>query len=419
MRVYGILAHPQEDLVLLVRDGGAWTLPSITFEDDAEEDPEPGVISRAFTEALHADVGILRTAAHVASCGVYELEAEGDPSGVWRTPGDLGDGELARVAEAALRDRRHPHPLRPAWERPGWMSVLGAWIDERLAGTGAERTRMDIVRTWSISTVVRVETSAGRMYAKAAPPFFAAEPSITEALGARFPGAVPEIVAGDPQRGLLLMSEVAAAEDGGGDRSLVLLSTMQLALAGDARFLLGAGCADRRLASLPHAFDELVDDPLTRELVPPEDVEELRRLEQSIRGACGELASLGIPDTLVHGDFHDSNVLPGPVIIDWTDAALAHPFFDLPTWFRFKRPGDDPVGRRRTLDVYLAPWREAHPNADLDRAVELAERLGLVYHAVTYLRIVRATEPASRWQFERMVPGLIGRLTGSRYRDRA
>ena len=50
--------------------------------------------------------------------------------------------------------------------------------------------------------------------------------------------------------------------------------------------------------------------------------------------ACDRLAALGPGPTVMHGDFHPWNVLRADeriVVIDWSDAAMGHPFTELAT----------------------------------------------------------------------------------------
>ena len=59
--------------------------------------------------------------------------------------------------------------------------------------------------------------------------------------------------------------------------------------------------------------------------------------------------------TLVHGDLHPGNVarLDGELAyFDWTDACVAHPFFDLHSlqWQK------DEATRAALLDAYLGAW---------------------------------------------------------------
>lgn len=45
---------------------------------------------------------------------------------------------------------------------------------------------------------------------------------------------------------------------------------------------------------------------------------------------CAELASHGLPETLVHEEVHDANVLVSGqryIFVDWSDSSIAHPFF--------------------------------------------------------------------------------------------
>jgi hypothetical protein len=64
-----------------------------------------------------------------------------------------------------------------------------------------------------------------------------------------------------------------------------------------------------------------------------------------------EAASLGIPDTLVHGDLHAGNIgLRGgrSVFFDWTDACVAQPFLDLVTFLDESEVLDATPGARPT-----------------------------------------------------------------------
>src|SRR5262249_6796793 len=104
-----------------------------------------------------------------------------------------------------------------------------------------------------------------------------------------------------------------------------------------------AGCTDRRLEALPAAGAQLASDagleggsmagdgPGSAALSDAE----LARFHAAVprlAARCAELAAFGIPDTLEHGDLWPGNVYVAgatSAIIDWEDAAIAHPFLSL------------------------------------------------------------------------------------------
>ena len=109
---------------------------------------------------------------------------------------------------------------------------------------------------------------------------------------------------------------------------------------------------------------------------------------KQLREAITELAEIGVPETLLHGDLHPRNlaVRDGQVLaFDWTDAALAHPFLDLVTFMEERSPlSSDP----RVLDAYLSEWEEYAALPDLRRALTLAEELGSLHQTITYLHLL-------------------------------
>ena len=79
------------------------------------------------------------------------------------------------------------------------------------------------------------------------------------------------------------------------------------------------------------------------------------------------------------------------MIIDWTDGCVAHPFFDLATFIDAAQPD----GAEDLRAAYVDAWREALPNADVERAAQLATPLAFVHHAISYQRIGDNIEPGS------------------------
>jgi aminoglycoside phosphotransferase (APT) family kinase protein len=120
---------------------------------------------------------------------------------------------------------------------------------------------------------------------------------------------------------------------------------------------------------------------------------------EELRGDLDALDDLGLPATLVHGDFHPWNVVVGPnglVLADWSDASLTHPLFDLVTF-----------GWHDDLPPLLAAYGvEAETFARV-------ERLACIHHAISYERILAALEPSDRWVFADVPAQLRERALGN------
>ena len=82
------------------------------------------------------------------------------------------------------------------------------------------------------------------------------------------------------------------------------------------------------------------------------------------------IEACGLPDTIVHGDFHPGNVRGDAgslVLLDWGDCGVGHPMLDMSAFLDRVPPAA--VDRVRT--DWLMAWRTAVPGSDPDRAAAL------------------------------------------------
>lgn len=254
--------------------------------------------------------------------------------------------------------------------------------------------RVQLVEQGPLSSVLRLETSAGRVYLKAVFSIFRHEPVLTQALAERHPAIVPEVLAVDTRRGLLLMCELRGSPVGELDtecwsEALRVAASIQRDWAGRDEDLFALGASDRTLTALEAEIGAAFDaGGVPRGWI----VSELER-------RCTELAHGPLPQTLVHGDLHPGNVMVDGAnsrIFDWSDACVSHPLFDLPT---FLPRCDDPAARDAMLDAYLDTWSDYGSRGELRALYEIAQPLAYVHHAISYQRITEAFEPDDRWWF--------------------
>ncbi|MEU4287957.1 aminoglycoside phosphotransferase family protein [Kribbella sp. NPDC026596] len=288
-------------------------------------------------------------------------------------------------------------PVTPAWTMPDWYDEALPWIAEHVAGSWTQ------VRSWGLSNVLRIN---GDVYFKALahsstirpagpdalPLLFAHEPLLLHKLSEDRPGSVPEPLAIDEKRAWMLLPDLGPPLAGEAD-----IAVWIDALQGHARLqrsyvdqmdrLFEFSCVDRRLAVLEAELDRLLGpNPATDRLEPAERALLPRRAEQ-LREAITELAAIGVPETLLHGDLHPRNVAvrDGRALsFDWTDGSVSHPFLDLVTFAEERSPISQD---KRLTDAYLAEWEEFASPADLRRALELANELGALHQTMTSLHL--------------------------------
>jgi aminoglycoside phosphotransferase (APT) family kinase protein len=180
---------------------------------------------------------------------------------------------------------------------------------------------------------------------------------------------------------------------------LPLYADLQRAAAPAVSEILSAGLPDFHLAEIPRVYAELLGDeaPLraTEEALSDDELQTLHDAAPQVAEMCAELASFGYAETVQHDDLHDGQVFVRdgrPLILDWGDACVSHPFSTLTVTMNSiaHRLGED--FRRgptavRARDAYLDAWPGTR--TDKLRAFELADKLGTLSRSRNYRDLVR------------------------------
>jgi hypothetical protein len=276
--------------------------------------------------------------------------------------------------------------VKRPWDNPDELGEASDWLLAVSRQAGPVQT----VKQGSISCVLK----AGPFYLKwpARLPYFAQEARATQALSRLFPKHIPAPLACDERRGYFVLPDLG--EPVGWFvpfpvyfSAYAQLFELQMQSQGKSADLLEAGCIDRRLPWLAARIDRLLSDLEKFPGVDPAQIQKLQSLGPRLKELCGELESLALPYTLVHGDFHLGNVARSPQgfwFFDWTDACLSHPFFDAQSAFGMKRPED----RELVLEGYLRPWRSRYSQRHLSQAMRLARPLIALNQAVSYHSLI-------------------------------
>jgi hypothetical protein len=421
--LHAAVRHPEEPRVLLLRSDRAWRLPRVLVREPVWP-AAAELIVPAFERRLGTRPWLLRQVRYDEDeaarrvTGVFELELlDRDwrlpAHGRWAGRDDLAALRLAEEEDRELLDRhlaereaRTAPPERPPWAQPGWLDGVRAWVEGEAGRLGHRVVAVEQVKHWSISSVLRVVTDGPELYFKVAArlPLFGDEAVVTARLAKRFPGYAPEPLAVEPQRNWLLFP---AFPEHFRMRTAPLelkreffrrFATLQRGTVDLLPELLADGCLDRRLEVLEAQLEPLVHDPEAVAKLERSERRRLRALVPTFRAACRRLAGFGIPPALVHGDLHYGNVTRiGGLLAyyDWSDACVAHPFIDL-----FSLQWERPQHRETLVDAYLEPWQDLAPRERLLEAVELAQVVIPLHHAISYATIVAALEPAAKVELD-------------------
>jgi hypothetical protein len=296
------------------------------------------------------------------------------------------------------------------WDQPGWLKDAHAWIRAALDAHNIRiigAIEQFHIRPWS--TVLSVPTAAGILYFKATAPTLAFEPALTALLAQLRPDVIPDLLAVDLQRKWMLMRDsgtplrvfIKAEKSLERWRGILpLYVDLQKQLMPRIEQILALGVFDRRLETLPIQFEHLVADEPSMlvgqpEGLTPDEYQRLKAAGRAFEQMCVELASLGIPATLHHDDFHDGNLFlhDGRIrFTDWGESAVTHPFFTLVVLLRGASNSLDLASDAPELaqlrDWYLSQWTGYASLAELEPMIYLAQQIGLVNRALTWHRVI-------------------------------
>jgi hypothetical protein len=273
-------------------------------------------------------------------------------------------------------------PLRQAWAHVSGVRELLRWASAWVEPTG----RPVQVKSWNLSGLFRLPTADGPVWLKGIPPFAAAEPTAIGAFAQVDPDLVPAVLASGPGR--LLLADVPGTDCWDASPAVVADALHRLVTA-QARIGQPPGdLPDRRPAALAAAVRDLLDGPVGAELSPGE-----LRAARGLGSRWEMLADCGLPDTVVHGDFHPGNWRSTggpPVILDFADAHLGNPVLDGLRAIDFL-----PASRRQgAADAWIEAWAAAVPRSRPAEALRIAEPLAHLAYALRYQEFLDNIEPS-------------------------
>ena len=288
-----------------------------------------------------------------------------------------------------------PEPFRMPWAEPGGPARHLAWAAGRLDAAGI-RTTGDAqqMRTWNLSSVWRLPTDRGDVWLKAVPPFFSHEGAVIERLS-RY--SVPHLLARSD--GIMLLAEVPGADlyEPTPTQALVmidLLLAIQLDSVDHLDELVALGLPDWRLPALGDGATRILD-AWSDQLESGE-----RRVILDLIDGLDErhrrLQECGLPDTLVHGDFHGGNFRGTALemtLLDWGDSGVGHPLLDMAAFIQ-RMPR---ALSRLAREHWITALNERFPGSDARRAARLLAPVAALRQAIVYQYFLEHIEPSERF----------------------
>jgi phosphotransferase family enzyme len=233
------------------------------------------------------------------------------------------------------------------------------------------------VRPWA--TALRVPSSRGVVWFKAARPAFAHDARVLQILHPLAPDLVPEVIASTAEGWLLLADAGERAREHPIDWRAMLhaYAELQRASAAHVDSLLAAGAYDNR------SWNVVTRARALMHYLPQELATTLEARLPHVAGQMERLALSRLPATIDHGDLHDGNVFAsdaGVRIIDWGDSAVAHPFFTLS------------VAEADEVAWAVEAWEGFAPREELEAEAAIVRELRFLLRALNWEHVAALGE---------------------------
>ena len=286
-----------------------------------------------------------------------------------------------------------PQVLRLPWARMEGIREALTWASDTLRTAGRPLTGpAEQYRTWNLSALFRLPTEQGPVWLKTTPAFATDEASVIAAFARVDPTLVPPVIGAGPGRVLL---DHLPGEDCWDAPAQVITSAVPRLVAAQAALAgrppgFPAGLPDRRTPVLVAQIRALLDGPVSGDLSAGE-ITAARGLLNRFR----LLDECGLPDTIVHGDFHPGNWRSDggpPAVMDWADAHIGNPVQDGLRARDFLPEAKRPIASR----AWVEAWTARRPGCDPERALAVAEPLTHLAYAVRYQEFLDGIEPSER-----------------------
>jgi hypothetical protein len=364
-------------LVLLDLDGSALgALPPLDVPSPWWQ--QVGDVVRAARDAYGVELYVLRL------LGVVKGAAADDVTYLAQLAQPCPSPLPLRPAEVDLSD----NPRRASYARPHGPATTLVWARSVLNALGCgPLLAAEQLRTWNLSAIWRLSTRDSPLWIKQVPYFFGYEKQVLRWLAAHGP-SFPQLLAADQDR--MLLADIPGEDLYGAPvevRATIAraLHPAQYASVSDVDGLRALGVPDGGAEALLAMVREVLAP------VPGDPV--LDRLAAQLPRRLAEVAACGLPDALCHGDLHPGNARAAgdgpPVIIDWTDAFIGNPAFDV---LRLTS-GLPPAQAQVVLDDWAQRWRADVPGCDPHRAAELLRPVAALRFGAVYVKFLAHIEP--------------------------
>ncbi len=314
------------------------------------------------------------------------------------------------------RGKLDAQPLRTHYADIGGPRRVLEWAERELAERGHHVKGRTQMRTWNLSAIWRLQTEAEPFWLKSVPSFFAHEPRVLTLFAEHGEACMPELIVSRGQD--MLLKHIPGEDTYDASREQMLHMAKQLvelqwrwSTRTDA--LLHVGVPNQGSVILAESIPSFIKRYLPA--MSEARKKGLRRVLDRLPERLATLDRCGLPNTLVHGDYHPGNWRGEGLeltMLDWGDCVVGNPLLDFPGLL-------DRAGKhaQEVRDVWLSAWAAKVPDADLELGAEIAVAIADARMAVVFQAFLDQIEPSERVYHESDPEHFLSRIADAELAD--
>ncbi|WP_373894062.1 phosphotransferase family protein [Virgibacillus sp. CBA3643] len=386
--------------LLLCRKHRRYALPS--FHSESLHAAVTLPINDFFKREFDLEVNVLRSYYQDEGTRLYELEAlENEPieneDFVWFDPHSIQSlVEIHPNERKEMLDWLSKGGSRNfAWFQLGWRQRMEAWVEQKLP---YRPIAFEQIRSWERSALFKIKTTKDNYYFKAVPDVFSHEPSIHNYIAEQHPSYVPEVIALDSEKKWYIMGELQGDLLGKStnishwENALHRMVTIQKGSLIHSDKLQKLGCPVRPvIEALNNHLEESLGELASNNNISLEKHTVLKKSIPFMLSLARKLHESRLPISLDHGDLFGGNIIvqqEQPVIYDWSDSSLTHPFLSVIVLLEEVSEYFSEEESQKLLDSYLEEWKMFDTRSRLYEEFRLVRALAPMYYLALYQRFI-------------------------------
>lgn len=305
-----------------------------------------------------------------------------------------------------------PTPAFLPWFKAGWRGGMEQKVNDELN----EDLQFEQVRSWERSTLYKIFSTHRNYYLKAVPDVFKHELMMSNYLSQHYPSSVPELIMIDHENQWYIMEEMHGPLLGNSKQlyhwrqALYKLIEIQKKSVLNLRLLKDMKLPERPITTIVKQYLKLSLEQIYQTGYLKEDLyNELLNEVPNIIKKCNRIEKTNVPSTIEHGDFFGGNVIihnNEPIIYDWSDSTLSHPFLSIIVLLDEVRNLFTYVEANQLLDEYISQWTDYDSKENLYSEYNIIKKLAPCYYLTLYQTFI-FPEFRENWEKEQIIKDYI------------